>query len=153
MDLLLWRHAEAHEAAEGVPDLARTLTPKGEKQALRVGRWLERQLPDSTRILVSPAQRTLQTARALGRKFKVVEALAPDHDAEELLRLSGWPDGRGVVLVVGHQPTLGQALSQILGLPDADFAFKKGALWWLRHRHEEGKTSTVVVTVQSPEFI
>ena len=153
MDLLLWRHAEAYEAVEGVPDLERILTPKGEKQALRVGRWLDRQMPDSARILVSPAQRTLQTAQALGRKFKVHEGLAPDQDATTLLRISGWPDGKGVVLVVGHQPTLGQALCQILGVPDPDFAFKKGALWWLRHRQEEGKTSTVVVTVQSPEFL
>lgn len=153
MDLLLWRHAEAYEAVENVPDLERILTPKGEKQALRVGRWLDRQLPDSARILVSPAKRTLQTAQALGRKFKVHEGLAPGQDAISLLRTSGWPDGKGVVLVVGHQPTLGLALCQILGVHDPDFAFKKGALWWLRHRQEEGKTSTVVVTVQSPEFL
>ncbi len=29
MDLILWRHAQAHEASEGVEDLARALTPRG----------------------------------------------------------------------------------------------------------------------------
>ena len=39
--------------------------------------WLNRLLPDSTRVLVSPALRCQQTAQALGRKFKTREALGP----------------------------------------------------------------------------
>ena len=46
MDLIFWRHAEAFDALEGQDDLSRTLTPKGEKQALRMGQWLDRQLPE-----------------------------------------------------------------------------------------------------------
>ena len=49
MDLILWRHAEAEDWAEGDPqesrDLARSLTPRGEKQAARMANWLDRQLP------------------------------------------------------------------------------------------------------------
>ncbi|HWI12113.1 MAG TPA: histidine phosphatase family protein, partial [Burkholderiaceae bacterium] len=33
MDLILWRHAEAFEMREVDDDLARALTPKGERQA------------------------------------------------------------------------------------------------------------------------
>ena len=153
MDLLLWRHAEAHDAAQGMSDLERFLTSKGEKQAQKIGRWLDRQLPGSARILVSPAQRTLQTAQALGRKFKVYDELAPEQSSDALLALTGWPNAKGTVVVVGHQPTLGHTLSQLLNLKEAEFAFKKGAVWWLRHRQEEGKTATVVVTVQSPDFL
>ena len=36
MDLILWRHAEAEEAAPGGGDSERELTPRGEKQALRM---------------------------------------------------------------------------------------------------------------------
>jgi phosphohistidine phosphatase len=36
MDLVLWRHAEAHEALEGGDDMARVLTSRGEKQAFRM---------------------------------------------------------------------------------------------------------------------
>ena len=73
MDLILWRHAEAEEALQtdldAQFDLARKLTPRGEKQAARMAEWLDRQLPGSARIVVSPARRCEQTALALGRKF------------------------------------------------------------------------------------
>ncbi len=57
MDLILWRHAEAHEAEPGDEDLARELTARGEKQASRMAAWLDRQLPQGTRLLASPARR------------------------------------------------------------------------------------------------
>jgi len=40
MDLILWRHAEAFEMREVDDDLARALTPKGERQAQRMADWL-----------------------------------------------------------------------------------------------------------------
>ena len=36
MDLILWRHAEAHEGEDGLDDLERALTPRSEKQAARM---------------------------------------------------------------------------------------------------------------------
>ena len=77
MDLILWRHAEAVER-EGLPDLERMLTSKGERQAARMADWLNQRIAHSTRVLVSPALRCQQTAKALGRKFRTVEAIAPD---------------------------------------------------------------------------
>ena len=58
MDLILWRHAEAEEAADGGDDLERALTSRGEKQAARMAGWLDRQLPEGLRVLASPAKRT-----------------------------------------------------------------------------------------------
>ncbi len=153
MDLILWRHAEAQEWNEGCDDLARTLTLRGEKQATRMAAWLDRQLPNGTRILVSPAQRTLQTADALGRKYKAKPELAPDGSAAQLLASVHWPDGKGVVLVVGHQPTLGQTIAQLLNLNESECPVKKGAVWWLRNRQRDDASQTVVVTVQSPELL
>jgi phosphohistidine phosphatase len=57
------------------------------------------------------------------------------------------------VLVIGHQPTLGQTLSALLGLQESECTVRKGALWWLRFRERETGDKTVVVTVQSPEFL
>lgn len=153
MDLILWRHAEAVEAAPAGDDMARALTPRGEKQAARMAGWLDRQLPDSARIWVSPARRTEQTVLALERKFKFSPALGPDGTPEQLLQLVQWPHAKGCVLVVGHQPTLGQTLSRLLGLSAHECSIKKGALWWLRYREREGGGQTVVVTVQSPEML
>ena len=49
MDLILWRHAEAVLEREGLPDLDRALTTKGERQAKRMAEWLEARLPADTR--------------------------------------------------------------------------------------------------------
>lgn len=153
MDLILWRHAEAVEIAPGGDDLARALTPRGEKQAARMAAWLDRQLPDSARIWVSPARRAEQTAQALQRKFRVSPALGPMGSTDQLLELVQWPHAKGCVLVVGHQPTLGQTIAQLLGLSASECAVKKGALWWLRYRERDAMVQTVVVTVQSPELM
>lgn len=153
MDLVLWRHAEAQEWAAGGDDMARSLTSRGEKQAARMAGWLDRQLPEGTRILVSPSRRTEQTARALGRKFKVRPELAPDGNVAQLLELVQWPAAKGCVLVVGHQPTLGQTIAQLLGLTATECAVKKGAVWWLRNREREALSQTMVVTVQSPDLL
>ena len=153
MDLILWRHAEAIEPEAGQLDMTRPLTRRGEKQATKMAAWLDRQMPDTTRIWVSPSRRTEQTAAALGRKFKITDALAPQATVEQLLELAQWPLGNGCVLMIGHQPTLGQTLSQVLGLSTGECAVKKGAVWWVRYRERETEAQTVVVTVQTPEFL
>ncbi|MDB5743558.1 MAG: phosphohistidine phosphatase, SixA [Polaromonas sp.] len=157
MDLILWRHAEAEELPAGESDtrsdLERKLTPRGEKQAARMAEWLDRQLPGSTRIVVSPARRCEQTALALGRKFRLRSELAPGAAPAALLELAQWPLSKVPMLVVGHQPTLGQAIAGLLGFQESDCAIKKGALWWLRTRERDGQLQTVVVTVQSPDLL
>jgi len=153
MDLILWRHAEAQEWTQGCDDMARRLTSRGEKQAARMAGWLDRQLPDNTRILVSPARRTEQTASALGRKFKIRPELAPGGSVAQLLEVAQWPDAKGCVLVVGHQPTLGQTIAQLIGLSVTECTVRKGAVWWLRNRQREALVQTLVVTVQSPEVL
>ena len=153
MDLVLWRHAEAQDWTEGCDDLARSLTSRGEKQATRVANWLDRQLPEGTRILVSPALRCEQTVLALGRKYKVKAELAPGCSVAQLLELVHWPDAKGTLLVVGHQPTLGQTIAQLIGLSAAECSVRKGAVWWLRNRERAAHTQTLVVTVQSPDVL
>lgn len=153
MDLILWRHAEALEVEDGQDDLARVLTPRGEKQAARMAAWLDRQLPEGLRVLASPAARTEQTAAALGRKFKMRAELLPGGTPQDLLDLVQWPRAKGAVLVVGHQPLMGQTIAQLLGLRAPECAVRKGAVWWLRHRQRLDESQTVLLAVQSPEFL
>jgi phosphohistidine phosphatase len=155
MDLILWRHAEARDAADDEDDLQRPLTLRGSKQAARMAEWLNRFLPESTRVLVSPALRTRQTADALGRKYRIVDGLAPGAGPTQLLTAARWPDNREPVLVVGHQPTLGQTAAYLMAGADAvqapAWGFKKGAAWWLRHRVRDGVPEVVLVSVRTPE--
>ena len=153
MDLILWRHAEAQEAEQGHDDLDRALTPRGEKQAARMAAWLDRQLPEGLRVLASPARRTEQTAAALGRKFKMRAELLPGGTPQELLELVQWPRSKGAVLVVGHQPMLGQTIAQLLELRATECAVRKGAVWWLRQRQRLDQNQVVVLTVQSPDLL
>jgi len=153
MDLILWRHAEAVDLELVGDDMVRYLTPRGEKQAARMAAWLDRQMPDGAKVLSSPAVRAEQTAKILGRKFKSSAALAPLATPQQLLELVQWPHGKGCVLVVGHQPTLGNVISRLVGLQANECAVKKGALWWLRYREREDEEQTVVVTVQSPDLL
>lgn len=153
MDLILWRHAEAHEGEDGLDDLERALTPRGEKQAARVAAWLDRQLPEGLRVLCSPARRTEQTAQALGRKYKLRAELLPEGTPTELLELVQWPRARGAVLVVGHQPLLGQTAAQLLGMGEGACAIRKGAVWWLRQRQRLEQSQTVLMAVMAPDFL
>ncbi len=153
MDLILWRHADAHELREGQDDLDRALTAKGERQAHRVAGWLNQQLPAGTRVLASPARRAQQTAAALDRKVKTVPALAPDATVEALLHSVRWPDAREPVLVVGHQPTLGLVAAYLLSAQAQPWAVRKGAAWWLRARERDGQLQIVLHAVVSAELV
>lgn len=155
MDLLLWRHAEAEDWIPGCDDFRRELTARGEKQAKKMAEWLDRQLPASARVLVSPAHRTLQTAQPLDRKHKIYEELAPISGitVQGLLELVQWPTAKGTVLVIGHQPLLGEVVAQLMGCRATECAVKKGSVWWLRSRERDGQWQTVVITVQSPELL
>lgn len=153
MDLILWRHAEAEPASDGMEDLARPLTSRGERQATRMAVWLDRQLPDGLRVLSSPARRAEQTAQALGRKYKLRAELMPDGMPADLLTLVQWPHARGTIVVVGHQPMLGQVAASLLGMDGGCCTIRKGGLWWLRQRRRQSETETVLMAAMSPEFL
>jgi phosphohistidine phosphatase len=158
MDLILWRHAEAEVAEEGGDDLSRPLTKKGERQASRMAAWLDRHLPEGTRVLVSPSERTQQTVAPLGRKFKLRDELVPDTTVDDVLTLLKWnpetgPQSKGPVLLVGHQPYLGQLIARLLGMDEQICSVRKGGVWWLRTRMRDGQLQTVLLTVAVPDFI
>lgn len=152
MDLILWRHAEAVER-EGLPDLERMLTSKGERQAARMAEWLNQRIAHSTRVLVSPALRCQQTAKALGRKFRTVDTIAPEASPQAVLEAARWPESGEPVLVVGHQPTLGMVAALLLCGQALPWSVKKGAAWWLRSRDREGSASVVLHAVMGPDAL
>jgi phosphohistidine phosphatase len=151
MDLILWRHCEAEDASPRGGDLARCLTTRGGKQAERMAEWLNQRLVESTRIVVSPALRCQQTAKALGRKFRTDEAIGADANVDGVLKVAGWPDASQAMLIVGHQPTLGLVASQLLTGSAQHWTIKKGAVWWLRQRPRADDGQVVLQAVQAPD--
>lgn len=148
MDLILWRHAEAKE---GSPDHARELTAKGLKQAAKVAAFIRPHLPGDLRILVSPASRTRQTVAALTNHFTLVSTIAPGASAQAVLQAAHWPNDTGTVLVVGHQPTLGEVAAQLLGGESTALSIRKGGVWWFSQR--EGSASAALRLVITPDFL
>lgn len=152
MELILWRHAEAEPAGAGEPDASRQLTAKGRKQAMKMAGWLDHCLPAGCKVWCSPANRTVQTAEALGRKFKIHADLGIAGSPERILELVNWPHAREPALVVGHQPLLGQVASLLLtGAPSA-WTLRKSGIWWLAQRQREEGSGVYVKAVMTPEL-
>jgi phosphohistidine phosphatase len=126
--VILGRHAEAQA---GSPDSARELTGRGREQARRIAAWLEPRLPANCEILVSPAERAQQTARALGVAFTTAPAVGTDAVAPDVIAAIDWPARSRAVVIVGHQPTLGRVAALLLSGAEGDWDIGKGALWWL----------------------
>ena len=147
MDLILWRHADA---ADGQPDSMRPLTEKGRKQAREMAQWLESRLPADLRILVSPALRAQETARALQREFETHEAIDVGQPVAAMLAASGWPDAGRTVLIVGHQPTLGEIAAELLSGRASAWHMAKGAVWWIRNRGRGDETEVVLRLAIAP---
>ena len=152
MDLILWRHAEAEEGEILTPDQKRRLTARGEKQARQVARWLRQHLPRKRKVFVSPAERTQQTAHALDLPYEIEPRLGIGATVTDLLKVAGWPDQSGAVLIIGHQPTLGRVAALLLGGEEADWSIKKGGVWWFSSRVRNDETQTVLRAVLNPDF-
>ena len=150
MDLILWRHAEAED---GMPDAKRRLTDKGQKQAQQMAVWLRAHLPKNTRILASPATRTQQTVQALELPFETLTDVGISASAVSILTAAGWPDASNAVLVVGHQPTLGQLAAYLLCGEEQYWSVKKGALWWISNRVRQGEGQSVLRCALAPEML
>lgn len=150
MDLILWRHADAEDAA---PDLTRELTTKGTRQAKRMAGWLRLHLPHQVRILSSPASRTRQTADALHLPYEVRDELAPECSAQQLLKASGWPHGDGVIVLVGHNPALSEVAAILMAGKPFPLSLRKGAAWWFSNRTREDEPSIVLKAAMVPAML
>jgi phosphohistidine phosphatase len=160
-NIILWRHAEAHDIFDGddivLNDMQRALTEKGQRQATDMAKWLKLhllkpQLPKETMLLCSPALRAYQTADALQHKINIHQALKPNAGLNEVLDCIAQSNARGCLVIVGHQPWLGQLAAHLLGFKDGEVAIKKGAIWWLR-LDKNGQGYYNIHTVQTPGLL
>jgi phosphohistidine phosphatase len=146
MDLILWRHADADP---GGFDLERPLTALGHEQAARVAAWLRPRLASKFELLVSPAVRAQQTAKALAANFSTADELAPGAGVATLLKSAGWPKGAGTVVLVGHQPEFGRAAAYLASGSEAPWPIDKAALWWFTNHHDQPLVRAVI----SPDLL
>ena len=140
MKLLLVRHARAEERRE-IPgpdgDATRRLTDGGRRDMRKAAKGFARFAPDLELLATSPLERARETARILTRVLGgpdpvELALLAPGSPREELLAWLGTQPVDSAVMLVGHEPDLGQLASWLLGGGDRSFIeFKKGAVCML----------------------
>jgi phosphohistidine phosphatase len=139
MNLYLMRHGIAVDAGDPsiVHDNQRPLTNKGAKRMRLAARGLRRLGIKFDGILTSPVLRARQTAEivaaTLGMESRLEEisGLAPESSVEHLLfGLTRYQD-REHLLLVGHQPLLGQMLASLIDAnreATCEFNIRKGSL-------------------------
>ncbi len=159
INLFLWRHAEAEDTS---PDLARPLTARGQRDASRVAKALARQLDDNTRVVISPSARTRETAAPLIARaslpLEIDDRLAPGAhlgavlDALESSIAECNGDACSLVMV-GHQPWVGQMAGRLLTNQNGDWSVKKAAAWWLVRRSRDGSTEWTLRSVLDPDLV
>lgn len=122
MTLYLLRHAEASDRAP--TDAARELTALGSEQAQTVGAFCKKRGIKPNLVLTSPFKRAVQTASlaaaSLGLTPQTAPFLTSGMDTENaLFELTAYKQFASV-MIVGHQPDLGQLAATLLGTrPDA----------------------------------
>ena len=166
--IILWRHAQAEDLFDGddmvQSDMQRALTQKGQRQAADMATWLKPRLPKATLLQCSPALRAFQTAEALqdvnkSCKINISQALKPGVSLNTVLACIAQINSCDSLVLVGHQPWLGQLAAHLLGISAAErikeLHIKKGAIWWLRldktidkAKHEAFSARYIIHTVQ-----
>ena len=153
MDLILWRHAEAEAPGSVGLDDKRPLTKRGLRHAGRMANWLDRRLPETARVIASPALRCTQTADLLSRQYKIRDELALQTSVIDVLTVLRWPILQRPTLLIGHQPWIGELVANLLGSPKCDVHVSRGSVIWLRSKTHDNVIQTRILTVQNPRFL
>lgn len=130
-ELHFLRHADAGDPlAWTAPDARRPLSPKGEKQADRLGRFLVGTAFRADLFLTSPKVRAAQTADIVARHLEsrvvVDERLAGGLTIaaiEAILSDAGDPERP---VLVGHDPDFSELVEELTGSPA--LVMRKGAM-------------------------
>lgn len=141
-DLLLLRHGIAEPREEGRSDAARALTAAGRRRCAAVLTRLRQRGLAADLMLSSPLVRARQTAELavqtnLAPSLVLAEDLMPGGDP--LSQLATWlavvparSGQRPRLLLVGHEPDLGDLASALIGAPAGAITLRKSGLALLR---------------------
>jgi len=140
--VLIMRHGEA---APGFPDHARPLTPRGEREADAMARWLASRVEQGELALpmlyASPYVRAQQTAQrisdALGAPLNTLSFITPEDPPSDVSEWLLTHRDDAPIMLVSHMPLVGDlagllvegAPSQGVGFPTAAIAELEADVW------------------------
>lgn len=136
VEIYLMRHGIAEELRPGGTDAERRLTAEGRSKVVEIAKGLERIGVRPDLVLSSPLPRAVETARLViktvgsVRKIEILATLGPGYDPRTTLDSLAGHRGASRLLMVGHQPHLGELASLMMtGTPTlASLALKKGGV-------------------------
>ncbi len=134
LEVVLLRHAIAEEreqfAHSGLPDTERPLTEHGRQRMERASRGLQQLLPKVGLIASSPLCRARQTAAIVAAGYHLtpeqLPTLAPGESPQGVADYLERRRADGPLLLVGHEPDLGQLAAWLLAGEGDFIEFKKG---------------------------
>lgn len=134
MKIHVLRHGIAEDGHAGQPDSDRALTSEGRKKLRSILRAAGAAEVAPSLILTSPYRRAVQTAEIAAESLKFkgemlrIKALEPGSNPravwDEIRAHKDEPD----ILLSGHEPLLSSLMAFLLGCPNLQIDFKKGAL-------------------------
>lgn len=162
MKLYIVRHAIAvPRGTLGVRDDDRILTEEGAAKMRKNAAGLRalNYLPEL--ILSSPLPRASQTAEILLEAFgkdtelKITPTLAPSGNRGELYReISRYEKKLKSLMLVGHQPSLGEIAGEIaFGSPECYVNFKKGGACAIEWEGVRGEPSGIMMALLTPSLL
>jgi phosphohistidine phosphatase len=162
MRLYIVRHAIASpHGTPGVKDDDRALTKEGIQKMREAAEGLRALdcIPEA--IFSSPLLRALQTAELLleilgkGIDFKTTPSLAPSGSRQELYReISLYDKKLKSLMLVGHQPSLGEIAGEIAwGSPDHYVELKKGGACLIDLESVRGTPKGKLISLLTPSIL
>jgi len=134
MEIYILRHGIAEDAPPGQPDSERALTSDGRKKLRSVLRAAASAGVAPSLILTSPYKRALQTAQLAAEildykgellRTKALEPGGSPKDVWDEIRVH---KDEARILLAGHEPLFSRLMAYLLGSPNLQVDFKKGAM-------------------------
>ena len=118
--MFILRHAEAGKRLPArARDTERSLTVEGKEELELVARALARLKIKPDHIVSSPLKRSRETAAVVAKsvrgKVEIWDELKPEGSKQELYKKLSQLRPEAVVLCVGHEPYLTQAINELMG--------------------------------------
>jgi phosphohistidine phosphatase len=163
MNLYIVRHGIAvQRGSPGIDDSERALTEEGVLKMRNIAAALCRLKYRPELMLSSPLVRARQTAEILlqafgkGIELKILSALAPSGVRRELYREISCMNKKGVtsLMIVGHQPSLGEIAGEIAFGSSKNFVeLKKGGVCAIEMESVQGIPKGILAALLSPSIM
>ena len=158
MEIYILRHGIAEDAPAGQPDSERALTSDGRKKLRSVLRVAASAGVAPSLIMSSPYKRALQTAQIAVEILEYqgdllrTKALEPNSAPKAVWDEIRVHKDEARILLVGHEPLFSRLMAYLLGSPDLQVDFKKGAIACIELDHFPAEPHGVLRWMLTPRL-